>query len=166
MKISDQLNKIELRLKNFNDETNKDILLRTISNLLITLSKDSDITTELNDRINQIQANIRDLEAGLNEAPDESDKKQSATEEDSAEDNNDDRGLSHAAASAIGADLEDEEWEIVTPSSSPTTANHSSFTPSSMPSTMPTSTGYIEFSGNIFQKGNFHGGSDGNDGTF
>lgn len=74
MTINDQLNKIELRLKNFSDEKNKEKLLKTISKLLITMSNNSEITSELHIRINQIQENIRTLEAGLNETHDEGEK--------------------------------------------------------------------------------------------
>lgn len=151
MTINDQLNKIELRLKNFSDEKNKEKLLKTISKLLITMSNNSEITSELHIRINQIQENIRTLEAGLNETHDEGEKKQSAEEDNNYVE------LSFEDALAIGENLEDGGWEIIEASNA-TTSKPSSI-PSSMPSFMPSaivSTGYIEFSGNIFQKGNFH----------
>lgn len=159
MTINDQLNKIELRLKNFSDEKNKEKLLKTISKLLITMSNNSEITSEVHTRINQIQENIRTLEAGLNETHDEGEKKQSVEEDNNYVE------LSFEDALAIGENLEDGDWEIIE-SSNATTLKPSSISsskPSSIPSSMPStlsSTGYIEFSGNIFQKGNFHDGDE------
>ena len=162
MITNEQLNKIESRLKNFSEEKNKEKLLKTISTLLINMSSDAEMTSELHIRINQIQENIRALEAGLNEThdQDEGKKKQSAKEDDN------DIELPLETALAIGEYLEDADWEFINEPHA-TTSNHSSPSsmPSSMPSSTPTSTGYIEFSGNIFQKGNFHGG-DGDSGTF